>query len=528
LANQAEAIAQTLVERGVEYVFGLPGGEIATFIDACQRAGCRFLLTGHESSAAIMAQVLGQITGIPGVCAVTLGPGATNLVTGVANAFLDRAPLLAFTAQTPLCDAATLTHQSLNLNALFGSITKRSVVIGEADTVELVREGLALAIEPRPGPVHLSLPSDVALKAYPPAVNDAKRKSRIEPRAPSNVDAIAARISASERPLIIVGLGTPPAAASAVCAFVEKLDAPFLVTPKAKGIVPEDNALFLGVASGMALDSLVVETVRTADLVIGIGFDPVECDKSWFAQIEMVSLDSVAMEQGAYHPLESIGLISDLLWQLSVLTKEPRSWPDGILTARRKAISRSPQPSTKGASPLALIEALRAIFPTDGVVTCDVGSHKLLLGQFWRTYQPGTFLVSNGLSGMGFAIPAAVAAQLAYPDRAVMAVVGDGGMLMMAHDLLLIRELNLPIVVVCLTDGSLSLIRLSQERRGFSPCGVDFRPPDFAALAEAFGIRGEKTASIEGAQAGLQRALEQRRPMLLDAQVNFREYYDLL
>ena len=529
MANQAEAIAETLVESGVEYVFGLPGGEIATFIDACRRAGCRFLLTGHESSAAIMAQVLGQITGTPGVCAATLGPGATNLVTGVANALLDRAPLLAFTAQTALCDIATLTHQRLALNVLFSSITKRSAVIGEADTVELVRESLALALEPRPGPVQLSLPSDVALQAYSPAAQHEKgRTPPIEQRVPSKVDAIAARISASKRPLIVVGLGTPPVAASLVRTFVEKLGAPFLLTPKSKGIMPEDHPLFLGVASGMALDSSIVETARIADLVIGIGFDPVECDKTWFAQVEMVSLDSVSMQQGAYHPVESIGPISDLVGQLTTLTPEARPWPDEILTARRKAIFRSPQPSTHGVSPLALTEALRAIFPGNGVVTCDVGSHKLLFGQFWRSYQPGTFFMSNGLSGMGFGVPAAVAAQLAYPDRPVIAIVGDGGMLMMAHDLVLIRELNLPIVIACLTDGSLSLIRLSQERRGFLPCGVDFHPPDFAALAEAFGIHSEKTPSIEGAQAALERALEERRPTLLEVQVDFREYYDLL
>jgi acetolactate synthase I/II/III large subunit len=156
------------------------------------------------------------------------------------------------------------------------------------------------------------------------------------------------------------------------------------------------------------------------------------------------------------------------------------------------------------------------------------GSHKLLLGQFWHTYEPGTFFMSNGLSGMGFGIPAAIAAQLAYPNRPVMAIVGDGGMLMMVHDLVLIWELGLPVVIVCLTDGSLSLIRLGQERRGFLPHGVDFLPPDFAAVAEAFGIHSEKAKTIEDSKVRLQRALEQRRPMLLDVPVDFREYYEFI
>jgi acetolactate synthase-1/2/3 large subunit len=528
LPNHAEVIAQTLVASGVENVFGLPGGEITAFIDACRRKGLRFLLTGHESSAAIMAQVLGQITGIPGVCAATLGPGATNLVTGVANAFLDRAPLLAFTAQIPSTESRTTTHQRLDLNALFSPVTKRSVTIGTTDTISLVQESLDLTVAPRPGPVHLCLPSDVAIKACASTTTAAKKNTKVDDHISGELASIAARITASQRPLIIVGLGTPLAGAPALRAFVDKLGAPFLLTPKAKGILPEDHALFLGVASGMAVDEDVVETVRMADLVIGVGFDPVECDKTWFAKVDSVSLDSVSMNEGDYQPLESLGEISTLLRQLSTQLRESRPWPEGILTARRKAVARTARLPTSRVSPLALIEALRTVFPRDGIVTCDVGSHKLLVGQFWRTYEPGTFFMSNGLSGMGFGIPAAIGAQLAYPNRPVMAIVGDGGMLMMVHDLVLIRELGLPIIIVCLTDGSLSLIRVSQERRGFLPYGVDFLPPDFVAMAEAFGIHSEKAQTIKDAKVRLQQALEQRRPMLLDVPIDFREYYELV
>jgi acetolactate synthase-1/2/3 large subunit len=528
LPNHAEVIAKTLVAGGVEYVFGLPGGEITALIEACRREGARFILTGHESSAAIMAQVLGQITGVPGVCVATLGPGATNLVTGVANAFLDRAPLLTFTAQIPSSAIRTLTHQRLDLTALFAPVTKRSVTVGATDTVELVKESLALAVAPRPGPVHLSLPSDVAIQPGPSTAQKLRSNSRTEDRTLPNLDGIIARITRSKQPLVLVGLGTPPSAAPQVRALVDKLGAPFLVTPKAKGILPEDHPLFLGVASGMALDDDVVETVHSSDLVVGIGFDPVECDKTWFAQVEIVSLDSVSMAEGDYHPTETIGDISALLDQLTASIEEPQSWPEATMAARRKSFDRPLKPPASGIPPHELLTAFRTIFPRDGIATCDVGAHKLLIGQFWRAYHPGTFFMSNGLSGMGFGLPAAMAAQFAYPDRRVIAIVGDGGMLMMAHNLGLIRELGLPITVVCLSDGSLSLIRVSQERRGFSTCGVDFQPPDFASIAEAFGIHGEKVNTIVEAKTALERALEQRRPALLDVQVNFREYYDLV
>ena len=511
----AEAIARSLAARGVELLFGLPGGEIVAFLDACRRAGIRFILTGHESSAAWMAQVTGQITGIPGVCASTLGPGATNLVTGVANAFLDRAPLLAFTAQIPDSSLATMTHQRLALDTLFAPVTKASLKVDESFSTD---GALDLALEPRPGPVHVSLASDLATKEC--FFHEKPRSARAI--RPVSAEPVAARIAESRRPIVLIGLGATPAIAAAAGALIDGLQCPFLVTPKAKGILSEDHPLFLGVASGMALDREILETIRAADLVIAVGFDPVECDKTWFANTEIVSIDSVSMAEGEYRPLEAIGDIAALLGQIEPALKP---WPRELIEQRRAAIARAPG---DGLSPLRVIEELRAVCPRDGIATCDVGSHKLAMGQFWRSYQPGTFFMSNGLSGMGFGLPAAIAAQLAYPERGVVAVVGDGGMLMMLHDMTLIRELNLPILIVVFTDRSLSLIRVSEHRRGIAPYGVDFTPPDFAAIAEAFGICSARVTSIAEFRAAADRALAARTACLLDVAIDFREYYEIV
>src|ERR1041385_647703 len=427
MPTHAETIAATLAERGVEYVFGLPGGEIVALMDACRRAGLKFLLTGHEASAGWMAQVVGQITGVPGVCAATLGPGATNLATAVANALLDRAPMVAFTAQISDASYATLTHQRVPLAEMFAPITKRTGKIGEGDTAAVVNDALDLAATPRPGPVHLSMASDVAIQEIDgrgrgPGYGQAAAAQGGRP-----TSGVRPTITA-ERPLVIIGLGTPPTAAPAVRAFIDKLGAPFLVTPKVKGIVAEDHPLFLGVASGMAIDRDIVETIRAADLIVAKGFDPVECDKDWFAKSDVVSIDSCSMSEGAYRPQESIGDIAAILTELT-RTVTPKPWPAELLAARRAAIQRQPMATAHGLSPLRVVEELRAIFPRDGILTCDVGSHKLLLGQFWRAYEPGTFFMSNGLSGMGFGLPAAIASQLVTPTKPVMAVVGDGGML---------------------------------------------------------------------------------------------------
>jgi acetolactate synthase-1/2/3 large subunit len=518
MPTYAEGMANELAARGVQYIFGLPGGEIVGFIDACRRAGMRFLLTGHEASAAWMAQVVGQITGIPGVCAATLGPGATNLVTAVANAWLDRAPMLAITAQIPASAIDTMTHQRLPLDCLFSPIAKGSFAAGAEDSASLVNRAMDLAAAPRPGPVHIALASDVAIMPDTPA---RRSFTASPPRAP-RVEPMSARLKSAQRPLVLIGLGASPADAPALRTLIDKLQVPFLVTPKAKGIAPEDHPLFAGVASGMAIDRDVLETIRTADLILAIGFDPVECDKSWFADVEIISIDSACMAEVRYKPVEEIGDIKSLA---AALETEAKPWPPDLLKQRRDAVRRTP---SSGFSPLRLIEELRSVFPRDGIATCDVGSHKLLMGQFWRTYEPGTFFMSNGLSGMGFGVPAAIAAQLVHRDKPVLAVVGDGGMLMMLHDLALIRELALPIIVVVLSDRSLSLIRVSEERRGIAPYGVDFTPPDFAKIAEAFGVRGRKAQSIQDARAAVEQALNERTALLVDVPIDYREYYELV
>jgi acetolactate synthase-1/2/3 large subunit len=506
-------MAGALAARGVQYIFGLPGGEIVAFIDACRRAGIRFLLTGHEASAAWMAQVVGQITGVPGVCASTLGPGATNLVTGVANAWLDRAPMLAVTAQIPGAAMETMTHQRVPLDRLFAPVTKGSFAVGFGDTATLMERSMHLAAEPRPGPVHISLASDLAVQEY--HEQPRQRAIELEDSAAPDLRPIVNRLETAARPLVLIGLGATPAFAPAIRAFVDKLQAPFLVTPKAKGITAEDHPLFAGVASGMAIDRDIVEIIKSADLILAIGFDPVECDKTWFADVDVISIDSASMVEGRYRPLEAIG---DLGALVDSLNPAPKPW----------RVSLPQREARSGLSPLRLIEELRSIFPRDGIATCDVGSHKLVMGQFWRSYEPGTFFMSNGLSGMGFGVPAAIAAQLCHPQKPVIAVVGDGGMLMMLHDLVLIRELSLPILIVVLSDRSLSLIRVSEERRGFPAYGVDFTPPDFAAIAQAFGIGGRRVGSIAEAKTCAEKALVERAPFVLDVPIDFGEYYDLV
>jgi acetolactate synthase-1/2/3 large subunit len=530
VGTNAEAIASVLKQSGIEYSFGLPGGEVVALIDACCRAGIRFYLTGHEASAAFMAEVTGQLTGRPGVCVSTLGPGAMNLVLGLADARLDRGPVLALTAQVSTAVERHHTHQRLPLNAIFSQICKASATVDGHGTEELAASCVRLATAPPPGPVHLALPSNLATQetaAGARATTAAKKTNAgaapIEGRSNHVLEEIAAAFAGARQPLVVAGVGCLPADAPALRRFIDSTGVPFVVTPKVKGYLPEDAPGFLGVVSGMAIDEVMIETLDGADLLLGIGFDPVECATAWYVGRSVANLCRYPTNEGDYAPLEAIGEVGADLERLRTRVT-PKPWPAAIIAERRAAVRPAPLPATDGLSPLETVRALRDVFPREAVATCDVGSHKYFMGQFWESYEPQTFFMSNGLSAMGYGLPAAIAAKLRFPHRPVVSVVGDGGMLMMMHNLVFMRQYHVPVVIVCLVDGSLSLIRLAQERRGLQPYGVDFPAPDFVAIAAGYGVEGARVSSLDELKRTAERALRSRAPFVVEVPVDIGEY----
>lgn len=523
MLTNAEVVASTLARAGVEFAFGLPGGEIVALIQACRRAGIRFFLTGHEASAAFMADVTGQISGRAGVCMATLGPGALNLCLGVANALLDRSPVLAMTAQIPAAMMPHFPHQRLALTRVFGAICKQSNVVDGIETSKVIEQCLHLAATPPCGPVHLALPSDVAtLEAAGSTAMALAEDSREDPTGAS-LEEIAGLWRDARRPLVVAGVGCLPRDVPALRRFVQRTGVPFVVTPKAKGTLSEDAPTFLGVIGGMALDREVLETLDQADLLVGVGFDPVECDKDWYVSRRIVNLSRAATTEGAYHPMEAIG---DIDGNLDILASQAdaKPWPPSVLAESRARLRPSPIRSVDGLSPLEVVRTLRTVLPPETVLTCDVGSHKYYAGQFWECYQPHTFFMSNGLSAMGYGVPAAIAAKIHFPTRPVVALVGDGGLLMMLHNLVFIRQYEIPVIIVCFVDESLSLIRVGQQRRGLDPYGVDFPAPDFARAAETFGVKGIRATSLEDLRQVVDHAARTGQAALLHVPINKREY----
>lgn len=336
--TNAEVLAAELARSGVERVFGVPGGEVVLLLEACRRAGIRFILTGHEAAAAFMADVTGRLRGLPGVCLATLGPGAVNLGLGVANALLDRSPVVVLTAQLPASLAAHFPHQRLPLDRFFGSLCKASVALEGAGTVEIIQGALGLAADPPPGPVHVAVPSDVAGEQATPGWASAERRwQRTRPRSSEGLSEVAALLAQARRPLLVVGVGCTLSDVPALRLFVDRAQMPFVVTPKATGTLPEDAPGFLGVVGGMALDRAVMENVDEADFLLGVAFDPVECDKDWYLRRTVANLTRWPTGEGGYRPVEALGDLGELLDALAP-SVNPAPWPPELLARCRARI----------------------------------------------------------------------------------------------------------------------------------------------------------------------------------------------
>jgi acetolactate synthase I/II/III large subunit len=537
----AEVLAFTLRDAGVERMYGLPGGEILDFVEAARKVGIEFILVRHEAVAAFMADVSGQIERKPGVCVSTLGPGAMNLTLGVANAYLDRSPLIAITATMSTAASPFATHQQLDLNAVFRPFTKQTVTLDGVNTAATARRAWQTAMTPRFGPVHLALPSDVARQVdrqaeYPAMVSLSPNPP---PRArPDAIGRMADEIARAKRPVVILGLDLSPSVdPPAVRRFVEALGAPVFTTPKAKGIFPEDHPQFFGVCSGLAADSLVVEFFKQADLLIGVGFDPVESDKVWHQTMKLVSIAPVSIAAGQYKPaLELIGDTSASLAALAERSYERLDWSadderrfrqqlELTLQGRVEPNASAERNGTKGLSALAVTRCLRDLFPPDTIVSTDVGSIKLIVSQAWRSTRPMTFLESNGLSAMGYGLPAAMAAKLAMPDRPVLCTIGDGGFSMVFADLETCVRRHIPFVTVVYNDSTLSLIQVAQARRGHPDYGVRYGSVDFAAASSALGAWARRVTTLDELAAAVSEARRLDVPAVIEVPIDPAEYH---
>ncbi len=545
----AAVMARTLREAGVRFAFGHPGGEVLELIDALERAGIRFVLTGHESTAAFMAAAVGRLTGIPGVCVATLGPGACNLVLGVATAFLDRDPILAISARTSTQRHHRSNKQNLPLMDLFTPITRWSVDLEGAAVEDTLKSALSIAAGPPRGPVYLSVPSDLAGRPVidgDSAVRDVDGKSMNHdvdvkssspppptPADDSDLPRILASLNGAERPVAVVGIAMDAARdAPAVRRFLRDTAIPYTTTVQAKGIADEQGGGYLGTIAPAAGEERIIEWLERSDCVLGIGFDPVEISRLWHFDAPLQVVANAPVGFGAYSPPAScVGDVSVLLVRIGGGYTGRSAWTDKQIRELRERVDAVYHPPASsgpgGMSPYHLVGALRETLPEDTIVSSDVGAHKNVMGQRWTAPGPDTFLMSNGLSSMGYGLGAAMGAATVCPDRPVAAVTGDGAFAMMVQELETINRTGIAPLVIVLCDASLAVIKIAQQARGLPTTGVDFSPVDWVKVAEGFGISAETVSTLEETRDAVGRWVGRRKARVLVALVDEELYTGL-
>ncbi len=530
----AELLIKCLEHEGVRYVWGVPGEETMDILEALgDSQQTRFIPTRHEQGAAFMADVWGRLTGSPGVCLATLGPGATNLLTGVADAYLDHAPLVAITGQAGLERVYKESHQYVDIVSMFAPVTKWNTRIERGAAIpEVTLFFYRIATTEKYGPTHLELPEDVAAEqvdetdAAPLPIHQA----RLPLASAEAIEAALALLRQSRRPVILAGNGVIRAhAAGDLATLARRLHIPVVHTFMGKGILKDSDSLSWG-ALGLQMRDLVMDSLDAADLILAIGYDLVEYAPAvWNTHPSrpIIHIDALPAEvDRAYLPaVELVGDIGATLRALAAQWQGRRTFAPRSEAHERimRELDDYRADDSFPVKPQRILADLRAALDPKDIVVSDVGAHKLWVARLFATEWANTVIISNGLASMGIAVPGALAAKLAYPDRRVVAVTGDGGFMMNSQELETARRLHTAFVTLVWVDEEYGVITWKQTQRFGHAFGIRFTNPDFVTYARAFGLPGFQISSTEELLPTLQRALALDEPSLVAVPVDYGE-----
>lgn len=474
--NNADLIIRILKDAGIGHGFGIPSGNVLPFIEAMRKGGIEFVLTAHEGTAGFAADVTGRLTGVPGLCVATLGPGATNLATGVGDAWLDRSPMIAVTCNLNTNQLGRRLQMLIDHHALFKPITKASYAVRPGNIVETVQNAIRVALTEPMGPVHLDLPEDVMLAPAtedvpPPVAVPAFDLKADEPAIKRALELIAG----AKHPIAVIGssamrMRNP----DLLRKFVETHNMPFATTTMAKGMIDEDHPLSVGCIE-RARRQVQRKLLRSADLIVGLGYDTVEVEfEAWIANVPLLQIDIEAVDVAPSVTVaaEVTGSLDDSLPRLSVAGTAGNDWTEAAVAAHREGFQQALRPAAKGLTPYQVIDAVRDMLPRKGILAFDVGAHTHQIASQWPAHAPREFLITNGWSSMGFGFPAAIAAKIAFPEMPVVCIIGDGCFQMTCGELATARRMGLAIPFVVLNDSTLSLIHIKQSQRQFGNSGV--------------------------------------------------------
>jgi acetolactate synthase-1/2/3 large subunit len=527
--SAAELLVRCLENEGVEYIFGIPGEENIDVMDALLSSKIRFVTCHHEQGAAFMADVYGRLTGRAGVCMSTLGPGATNLITGVADANMDRAPIVAIAGQGATTRLHKESHQILDLVNLFAPITKYSTQILEPEiTPEIVRKAFKVAQTEKPGGAFIDFPENVAemkVEGKPIVVQTA-----YTPYPPgAKIDEAAKIISAAKNPVILAGNGViRQGAADSLVSFAQVLRIPIANTFMAKGIVPFSNELSLGTIGLKARDHPWF-AFEKADVVICVGYDMVEYHPDMWNpdnDKKIVHIDALPAEVDA-HYIVAVGVLGDIGTSLRGIALKAKPCSSTAFREVRKSIIADRAEYSKDKAfpvkPQKIVWDLREVLAPEDIVISDVGAHKMWISRMYRAERPNTCIISNGFASMGIAVPGAVAAKLAYPERKVIAATGDAGFMMNSQEIETALRMKTAFVILIWNDSEYGLITWHQLRHFGRPSHIDFKNPDFVKYAESFGAKGYRISRTEDLVPTIRKAFADNTVVVIDCPVDYRE-----
>jgi acetolactate synthase-1/2/3 large subunit len=526
----ASLLAQYLRLAGVTHVFGYPGESIVDFIEAARNDGPHVVSAAREASAAFMAEGAAMRTGLPGVALSTLGPGSTALLNGVASAHLDRVPLLAVSGQVDSRREQFWTHQLVDHDQLFAPVTKLTARLEPPSADVVIRKALRTATAERPGAVHVTVSHD----SFGKEITGTTDGPRLPPltSAAATLDLYggepARALRTARRPVMLAGAGAVRCdAAGALADLSERIGAPVVVAAMAKGVIDERHPYFAGVLD-MAGHNVIWSLLESADLIVTAGFDPVELITPWRIGTPVLHVDTVPNVDQIYPAdIEIVGNVRAALeWLGSAWDGAPR-WSPEEVAAHRAALRAAWEDGYEAGrlNPSEVVTTVRSAAPPGTVMTADVGSHKIMAGQAWNAFAPRETLITNGLSSMGFGLPAAVAASLVSPGVPVVALTGDGGFAMTVSELSVAARYGLPLVVVVFSDGGLNRIELHQASLGYPLAATSVDRVDVPLLAESLGCDGIRVESVSGLEKALSSAFTARdRPLVIEARIATSQY----
>lgn len=529
----SELLVKCLENEGVEYIFGVPGEETLDLMEALRTSKIKFILARHEQAAAFMADAYGRFTGKAGVCMSTLGPGATNLLTGIADAFLDASPLVAITGQADLKRIHKESHQYINIVEMCESVTKWNGRIETPEVIpEMVRKAFKLAEAEKPGPTHLELPENIAsMTAYDmyTAMIPPIRARRSSPDRQSLRKA-ADLIEAASFPVILAGHGVVRKGADKqLRQFAEMLGIPVVTTFMGKGAISARSVSCIG-AIGLSNDRQIEDVFSRADLIIAVGYGLVEyAPGNWNPKLNkrIIHIDFTSSEVDL-HCVPDVEIVSDIRETLDLLQgmlSTNKKSPLGLElhAAFRDEFERIGSEKTRPVRPPQILYGIRKTLGDSDILISDVGTCKFWAAKCYPAYDVNTCVIANGLAAMGFALPAAITAKLVHPGRKVAALCGDGGFLMNLQDLETAVRLKLGMAIVVFNDKSYNLIKWKSLKKFGVSYGVDFTNPDFLKVAEGFGAVGMRVKTADDFEPLLREALTKDLPVVIDVPIDYSD-----